>query len=297
MLPERLKKGDRVGIISTARKIDRKKVSFAVSLLMEWGLVPVVGKTIGIGENQLAGSDTIRAQDFQEMWNDPSIKAIWCARGGYGTIRIIDAIDFSLKNKCAKWVIGYSDITVLHAHLHTLAIPSIHGPMPIDIHKCTLEAKMSLKNAVFGTPIKYQISSHKKNITGTGEGVLIGGNLSILYSLCGSVSSIDTKDKILCIEDLDEYLYHIDRMFQNLKRNKILEDLSGLIIGGMTQLHDNTIPFGMNAKEIILDVVKEYSYPVVFDFPMGHIKDNRALVFGVKAKMEVTTDQVLVMYK
>lgn len=294
--PDFVKKGDKIAIVSTARKINLKEIREAVALLEKWGLVPVIGSTIGKEENQFAGSDQERASDFQKMLDDKEIKGIWCARGGYGTVRIIDKIDFSNMLKSPKWIIGYSDVTVLHSHLHKLGICSLHAPMPIDIHKGTEASIASLKDTVFGKKVKYNISSSKKNIVGNCRGWLIGGNLSILYSLCGSASSINTSGKILCIEDLDEYLYHIDRMLQNLKRNGYFDNLSGLIVGGMTKMHDNNVSFGKKAKRIILDIVQEYDFPVVFNFPMGHVEDNRTLIMGAEAFLQVDKDQVTLEY-
>ncbi len=297
LTPDFVKKGDKIALVSTARKISKKELVAAIELLTTWGLNPVIGKTIGKESNQFAGTDQDRLQDFQSMLDRDDIAAIWCVRGGYGTVRIIDQIDFSKFRTKPKWVIGYSDITVLHAHIHTLGIQSLHAAMPIDIYKNTEASRMSLKEILFGNKITYTISGKKKNKLGSAKGQLVGGNLSILYSLCGSVSSLDTTGKILCIEDLDEYLYHIDRMMQNLKRNKYFENLSGLIVGGMTQMHDNNIPFGKKAKAIILDLVKDYDFPVAFNFPMGHIEDNRALILGAEVTLEVTKDEVNLQYK
>lgn len=294
--PDFVKKGDKIAIVSTARKVDFKEINDAVQILTSWGLEPVIGSTIGKENHQFAGSDQERASDFQKMLVDNEIKAIWCARGGYGTVRIIDNIDFSVFLKHPKWVIGYSDITVLHSHIHNLGIATIHAPMPIDIHKNTTQSISSLKEALFGKINKYRVHSSKKNILGKCKGQLVGGNLSILYSLCGSASSIDTSGKILCIEDLDEYLYHIDRMLQNLKRNGYFERLSGLIVGGMTNLHDNNSPFGKKYKRIILDIVEEYAFPVAFKFPMGHLEDNRALVLGAEVSLQVDKDEVILEY-
>ncbi|MEW7277965.1 LD-carboxypeptidase [Aquimarina sp. 2201CG1-2-11] len=294
--PDFLRKGDKIAIVSTARKINKKAINDAVFILKKWGLVPVTGNTIGLENHQFAGTDHERALDFQKMLDDKEIKAIWCARGGYGTVRIIDKINFSVLQTQPKWIIGYSDITVLHSHLHTLGICSIHALMPIDIHKNTKASLQSLRDTLFGEKITYTIPSSRKNKKGTCKGQLVGGNLSILYSLCGSVSSIDTSGKILCIEDLDEYLYHIDRMMQNLKRNGYFDQLAGLIVGGMTDMHDNAIPFGKKAKAIILDCVKEYDFPVVFKFPMGHVDDNSALIMGVEASLEILENKVILSY-
>ncbi|GAA4275233.1 LD-carboxypeptidase [Aquimarina gracilis] len=294
--PDFVKKGDKIAIVSTARKIDFKEVKEAIDLLETWGLQPVLGSTIGSQDHQFAGSDQLRRADFQKMLDDNDIKAIWCARGGYGTVRIIDDIDFSGFRQKPKWIIGYSDITVLHSHIHNFEINTIHAPMPVDVHKGTKASIDSLKEVIFGNREGYTISSSKKNVLGQAQGQLIGGNLSMLYSLCGSKSALDTKGKILCIEDLDEYLYHIDRMLQNLRRNGYFDHLSGLIVGGMTKMHDNNVPFGKKAKKIILDIVKDYDFPVAFNFPMGHIEDNRAFIFGAEVSLKVDEEGVVFKY-
>ncbi|MDO9274297.1 MAG: LD-carboxypeptidase [Lutibacter sp.] len=285
--PNNLQKDDTVAIVSTARKITSDKIIPAIKLLEKWGLNVVVGDTIGSEENQFSGSDEARIIDFQQMLNNPKVKAIWCARGGYGTVRIVDKLDFTEFKKHPKWIIGYSDITVLHSHLHNLGIETLHATMPINVEKNSKESLATLKKSLFGKSLSYEIPADEKNKTGNATGELVGGNLSVLYSLLGSKSAIKTKGKILFIEDLDEYLYHIDRMCINLKRNGYFSNLKGLIIGGMTDMHDNEIPFGKTAEEIILDCVSEYDFPVVFNFSAGHLDDNRALILGRKVTMEV----------
>ena len=285
--PNFLQKNDTVAIVSTARKLTLEELKPAIKLLDNWGLNVLIGKTIGLEENQFAGTSEERTKDFQNMLDDPNIKAIWCARGGYGTVKIIDDLDFTYFKKHPKWIIGYSDITVLHNKLNNIGFESLHATMPLDVAKNTSEALKSLKKSLFGEILTYQITSLDDNKTGEGFGELVGGNLSMLYSLLGSESTINTDGKIIFIEDLDEYLYHIDRMLMNLKRNGYFKNLKGLIIGGMTNMHDNTIPFGKNATEIILDAVSAYNFPVVFDFPAGHLNDNNALIFGRKVKLVV----------
>ena len=285
--PAYLKKGATVAIVSSARKISRKDLQPALELLNKWQLKVIVGKTVDASQDQFAGSDAERANDFQNVLDDPSISAIWCARGGYGTVRIIDQLDFTKFLKNPKWIIGYSDITVLHSALHKMNCESLHATMPINIGKNSIDCTTSLKKALFGSKIDYVIPTHSFNRLGKAEAQMIGGNLSILYSLLGSSSAIDPHGKILFIEDLDEYLYHIDRMLMNLKRNRWFDGLAGLILGGMTQMNDNEIPFGKNALEIIRDIVAEYDFPVAFGFPAGHIDDNRALIMGRQAKLEV----------
>jgi len=284
--PPLLKKGDKIGVIAPARKIAKEEIQNAIDLFTRWGLEVVLSKNLFRIDNQFAGTDDERAEDLQTMLDDASIKAVISARGGYGTIRIIDKIDFAKFKKNPKWVIGYSDITVLHSHIHNLEIETLHATMPINFSKNS-EATETLRKALFGEKLKYEFESHPLNRTGAADGELVGGNLSLLYALTGSVSDIKTEGKILFVEDLDEYLYHIDRMMLNLKRSGKLSHLAGLVVGGMTNMKDNTIPFGKTAEEIILDAVKEFSYPVCFNFPAGHIDKNLALCFGKKVNLEV----------
>lgn len=286
--PPSLHKGDTIGIVSTARKITIKELEPAIAIIEKWGLKAKLGRTIGLEDHQFAGDDITRANDFQEMINDTSVKAIWCARGGYGTVRIIDMLDFSKFMKSPKWIIGYSDITVLHSHLHTMGIQSIHAQMPLDIDKKSEATQESLKKVLFGSPYRIEYETRNTlNRIGTANGILVGGNLSVLYSLCGSKSALHTDGKILFIEDLDEYLYHVDRMIQNLKRNGLFQNLSGLIVGGMSDMNDNTVPFGRTAEEIIFDVVSEYNFPVCFNFPAGHVNNNNALMLGHEVSLDI----------
>jgi len=294
--PKLLVPGDTVAIVSTARKVSSKELEAASSLLENWGLKTVLGKTIEAEDNQFAGNDNLRASDFQEMLDNPEIKAIWCARGGYGTVRIIDQLDFTKFKNTPKWVIGYSDITVLHSHIHNMGIETLHAQMPVDIESKTEASRSSIKKALFGEDYTITIPSEKNDRVGTVSGQLVGGNLSILYSLCGSPSALNTNGKILFIEDLDEYLYHIDRMTQNLKRNGMFVHLKGLIVGGMSQMNDNAIPFGKTATEIILDVCKDYDFPIAFNFPAGHLDDNRALILGREVILEVNNKKVILNF-
>jgi len=294
--PKYLKKGDTIAIVSTARKVTKNELNASVLLLKKWDLKVIYGASIGAEHNQFAGDDFLRATDFQSMIDNVDVKAIWCARGGYGTVRMIDLLDFSnFKNK-PKWIIGYSDVTVLHSHLHQLGFETLHAQMPVSIETKTKACVQSIKNSLFGKNNNIIIPSEVFNVTGNAKGVLVGGNLSMLYSLCGSSSSISTKGKILFIEDLDEYLYHIDRMLQNLKRNGMLDQLEGLVIGGMTKMHDNDIPFGQSAEEIILSICNDYNYPIVFNFPAGHIKDNRALILGRKAELIISKTETILTF-
>jgi muramoyltetrapeptide carboxypeptidase len=284
--PPYLKQGDKIAIVATARKISKEELSPAIELLKKWGLEVVLSKHLFNADHQFSGTDNERAEDLQSMLDNPSIKAVISARGGYGTMRIIDKIDFTKFKQNPKWVIGYSDITVLHSHIHNMGIQTLHATMPINFTKHA-EATETLRKAVFGEMLSYTSEGHALNRKGKAEGVLVGGNLSLLYALAASSSDIDTKGKVLFIEDLDEYVYHIDRMMLNLKRSGKLSHLAGLVVGGMTDMKDNAIPFGKTAEEIILDAVKEYNYPVCFNFPAGHIDKNLALYFGKKVQLKV----------
>ncbi len=295
--PKYLQKNDTIAIVSTARKISLEEIKPAIELLESWGLNVKIGKTIGLENNQFAGTDEERIYDFQKMLDNEEVKAIWCARGGYGTVRMIDTLDFSKFKRNPKWIIGYSDVTVLHNHINNLGFETLHATMPINVPKNTRETLNSLKDALFGVDLNYSIKSDKLNKPGSATGQLAGGNLSILYSLLGSETSIDTNGKILFIEDLDEYLYHVDRMMQNLKRNGYFENLKGLIVGSMTEMNDNTIPFGKTAEEIILDVCKGYNFPICFNFPAGHIDDNRTLILGRTVQLAVGSKQSTVTFK
>lgn len=297
IMPEFLKKGDTVGITATARKIDIETLQPAIKLLESWGLHVVIGRTIGKEENQLAGPDWLRATDFQEMLDNPKIKAIWGAKGGYGTVRIIDRLDFTNFKKKPKWIVGFSDMTILHSHINNMGIGTLHGMMALSTKTATPEASESLRKALFGEKLEYHIPNHAFNKKGKAEGELVGGNLSVLYSLMGSKSEIDYKGKILFIEDLDEYLYHIDRMMMNLKRNDYFDGLKGMIIGGMTSMNDNEIPWGKDALEIIQDVTKDFPFPVVYNFPAGHLKDNRALILGKTVTLEVNEKGSILKFK
>lgn len=296
--PNNLIQGDRVAIVATARKIELSELEGAIKLFESWGLEVVLGETIGKEEDQFAGSDSLRAKDFQRFLDDNTIKAIFCARGGYGSVRIIDKLDFSAFEKNPKWIIGYSDPTVILSHIYfNYNIQTIHGIMPLNIDKDNLNspATESLRECLFNGIIRTEHNASKLNRFGEAEGELLGGNLSVLYSLVGSKSFGETKDKILFIEDLDEYLYHIDRIMQCFKRAGKLSGLRGLIVGAFTDMHDNTIPFGKSAQEIILESVREYDYPIVFDVPSGHIgSDNISRIIGSKTRLISREEEVII---
>ena len=298
IIPPSLQPNDIIGVVSTARKVTEAELAPFLSMLKDWGLQPLLGKTIGAEDHQFAGNDALRTQDFQEMLDNPEVKAIWCARGGYGTVRMVDELDFSSCKHHPKWIIGYSDVTVLHSVLNDLGVASLHAQMGLEIEKKSDAARTSIYDVLFGNNHNIEFSSEEKlNRIGTATGTVVGGNLSVLSSLLGSPSAIETKGKILFLEDVDEYLYHIDRMVQNLKRNGYFSELAGLIIGGMTAMNDNTIPFGQTAEEIIWNAVKEYNYPVCFTIPAGHIKDNRALIIGAEAQLSISEEKVCLAFK
>lgn len=294
--PPKLQKGDTVAILATARKNTDDNLNPAIDLLHSWGLKVHIGNSIGLDNNQLAGTDQERAADFQQQLDNPNIKAIWCVRGGYGTVRMVDLLDFTQFKQNPKWIIGFSDVTVLHSHLNTMGYKSIHAIMPISLEKASNEAVETLKKTLFASPLSYEIDADSKNRLGSATGELVGGNLSILYSLFGSPSAIDCQGKILFIEDLDEYLYHVDRMMMNLKRNGCLENLKGIIVGSMSKMRDNEIPWGKDALEIIEEITKNYAFPILFHFPAGHIDDNRALIMGSKISMEVNEKKCLIQF-
>ncbi|MBP6403995.1 MAG: LD-carboxypeptidase [Bacteroidia bacterium] len=291
--PPYLKSGDTVMIVSSARRVTKSEIKPAADLLESWGLQVKYGKNLYKFQNQFSGTDAERASDFQSALNNKNVQAILFARGGYGTVRIVDQIDFKRFVKNPKWLIGYSDITVLHSHVHKLGIETLHAPMAFNLSKLSANCLSVLKDSLFGQSLRYtsskqQASLEKLNRQGTAKGELVGGNLSILYSLAGTASDIDTNGKILFLEDLDEYLYHVDRMMMNLKRTGKLSNLAGLIVGGMSDMKDNEIPFGKTAEEIIQDAVSGYSYPVLYGFPSGHIPNNYPLIFGREATLKVT---------
>lgn len=295
--PPYLKSGDKVAIVSTARKVSIEEMAPAAELLSQWGLETAYGKNLFNKLNQFAGTDEERMQDFQDALDDTSVKVILFARGGYGTVRIIDKIDWSGFKANPKWLIGFSDVTVTHSHIQkNLGIETLHAPMAFNLPGSSNAAKQKLRQTLFGEKLFYEISEDifsDLNRPGTCAGELTGGNLSIIYSLLGSASSIDTSGKILFLEDLDEYLYHIDRMMMALKRAGKLYKLAGLVVGGMNDMKDNKVRFDKTAEEIISEAVREYSYPVLFGFPAGHVRNNFPLLFGRKVKLKVDVESHL----
>lgn len=291
--PPYLKPGNSIAIVAPGRKVSAIEMEPAIRLLTRWGLQVVTGPNLYGACNQYSGTDEERASDLQMMLDDPSVNAILCARGGYGTVRIIDRLNFDAFCRNPKWVVGYSDATVLLSHIQgNFGIETIHATMPINFPPdgSENESTRSLHDALFGTVPAYAIAPAPHNRIGSAEAELAGGNLSILYALNGTPSDVNYDGKILFIEDLDEYLYHIDRMMMTLKRAEKLARLAGLVVGGMTKMKDNTIPFGKTAEEIVAEAVAEYDYPVCFGLPAGHLDRNLALIMGRLVMLDVRED-------
>lgn len=295
IIPPYLKKGDTILIIATARARSKEAIQPAIDILKNWGLKVELGPNVFKVHHQFAGTDEQRINDLQWAIDHKSAKAVLISGGGYGTLRVVDHVNFKPLLTSPKWFIGYSDTTIIHNRLYHLKIAAIHGTMAFQFPKDE-EATNSIKQLLFGEKMNYAIPKNKYNRPGKAEAEIVGGNLSLLYALSGSVDDVSGKNKILFIEDLDEQLYHVDRMMLQLKRSGKLKHLKGLIVGGMSDMKDNAIPFGKTAEEIVLDAVKEYDYPVCFNFPAGHIEKNMALYLGKKAKLEVTKNKVELNY-
>jgi muramoyltetrapeptide carboxypeptidase len=288
-----LKPGSKIVIAAPARCVLREEMAIAIEWLKEQGFVPVYDDALFAQHHIFAGSDDFRAAVFQHYLDSEEIEAIWCARGGYGSIRIVDRLDFSKFLEHPKWLVGFSDITVFHGKLNRLGVPTLHASMPFYFANKTPEAKQSLYDALTGKPLQYTFSSHHLNRCGEAEAEVVGGNLSVLIGMMGSETFPETDGKILFIEEVDEYIYHIDRMMHCLKRAGKLDRLKGLIVGGLTQIKDNAHPFGMTAEQVIAEAVSEYNYPVCFGFPAGHFDDNRAMFFGLSSRLIVTKEKVV----
>lgn len=289
IIPPYLKPGDTVGIVATARKISREEVEPAAKMLQHFGFKVTYASNLFSENNQFAGSDEERAADLMQMIDNTDVKAILCARGGYGTARILPYLDYSAIVRNPKWLCGYSDPTVLHLLYNKLGIASIHSTMPINFPKDGIsnDSVRSLINALTGKPNHIKAKPHSQNINGSTEGVLIGGNLSLVYAMQRTKIEVNPSNKILFLEDLDEYLYHIDRIILNLKQSGILKKVRGIIVGHMNDMHDNAVPFGKTAEEIIHEHTQELQIPVAFNFPSGHLEPNMALLFGKMHKLDV----------
>ena len=291
--PPFLRPGDRIGVTSTARKIRPEELQAALDALRSWGLEPVTSPQLYAVDHQFAGTDAQRRSDLQGFLDDPSIRAILCARGGYGTQRIVDALDLSTFTEHPKWVMGFSDITSLLATFDRVGVASIHGPMGLSWDGKTSDAdsREALRKLLFGEWPRYDWAPHPLNRSGTATARLVGGNLSIVHCNLATATQTDTRGTLLFLEDLDEYLYHLDRMLVHLKRAGQLRDLAGLVVGGMTDMNDNAQAFGRTAEEIIREAVEEYDYPVTFGFPAGHQPANYPLVIGAAATLEVEANR------
>ena len=299
--PEYLTKGDTIAIVAPSGVLKNydNYINKAEELLKSWGLNVIVGKNVFNDDGHFAGTDNERTLDFQNALDDKSIKGIWCARGGYGAVRVIDNLNFEKYKLEPKWIIGYSDITAIHNELHILNSESIHAIMCKSLNELDIDNSESvslLKKTLFGEKISYKIKTNSYNIEGSTSGKLVGGNLTLLHCMLGSKSSINTEGKILFIEDLGEYLYHIDRMLYSLKRAGYFDNLNGLIVGDFTDLRKNTTPFGRNLKELILEIVSDYNIPVLFDFPAGHGKENFPLILGREIELIVEKEDSNIIF-
>jgi muramoyltetrapeptide carboxypeptidase len=299
--PPYLKKGDTIMILAPAGRIKNKSsIDAGIKLANHWGLVVFLGNHLFTQNHTFAGTEEQRLEDLQKALDDPSIKAIWAARGGYGAVRIIDDIDFTEFERNPKWVIGYSDITVLHNKLNGMGYASIQGQMPLTLDLEDPVQKpsiVSLKKALFGKKLRYKLESNTRNRPGEGSGVLVGGNLSIVYSMLGSDTELDMDGKVLFVEDVGEALYHIDRMMISLKRAGYFENCKGLIVGDFRLKKNEGNSFGESLEDIMMRVVEDYDFPVIFDFPAGHLDDNRALIFGNPVELKVTEKKAKILFK
>lgn len=300
--PQYLKVGDTVAIVAPSGILNNreKEIDHAKDLLKSWGLNVIIGKHLFNKSGHFAGTDNERAEDFQKALDNPNIKAIWSARGGYGTVRILDKLDYTRYKEHPKWVIGYSDITALHSQLNNEGSESIHALMGTSLTDDLEEIKdnvASFKAAIFGLPLSYTIESSSYNKTGNASGPLVGGNLTLLHTMLGSKTSIDTSGKILFFEEIGEYAYHIDRMLQSLKRAGYFENCKGIIVGSISKVRENTTPWGKPVEQLILDVVAEYDFPVLFNFPAGHEDDNRAMILGRTVRLRVGSEQSTVVFE
>lgn len=282
-----LKAGDTVAIVSPAKHIDKSCVDYAESLLTEHGFKVEVGDHCLGQQFYFSGTDEERRADFQKALDDPSVNAILCARGGYGSIHIVDLLNWESFVENPKWILGFSDITVFHSRLNLLGVPSIHSSVPLNFKENSAKAIDSLFCALIGEPYRISAPANTYNKSGSVNAEVIGGNLSILHNLLGTNDKVDFKDKILFIEDLCEHLYVLDRMLFAFKKANVFNEISGLIVGGMTEMRDTAPPFGKSIEEIIFDQVSSLNIPVAFGFPAGHISDNQAIIFGKTAAFSV----------
>jgi muramoyltetrapeptide carboxypeptidase len=294
-IPPYLKKGDTIGLVCPSGTLPAKKAATCISTLEAWGYKVKIGKTLGTQHHYFSATDEARAADLQEMLDDKNVQAVLCGRGGYGMSRIIDLLDFKTFKKHPKWVIGFSDITLLHNHCtQALKIASLHAPMAgaFNNGQSNNEWVLSLKHTLQGKKANYKAATHALNKLGTASGKLVGGNLTLVAHAVGTESGLQTKNAILFLEDIGEYKYNIDRMMLQLKRSGMLKNLAGLVVGGFTQTKDSDPAFGATVYEIIEAAVAEYNYPVCFDFPISHDKENYAIKHGMEYALEVTAKKV-----
>jgi muramoyltetrapeptide carboxypeptidase len=285
-VPQPLAAGDLIYITAPAKAIEKEHVDFAVAFFENAGFRVLVSKNCLGQHHYFSGTDEERLEDLQYGIDHPEVKAIVCARGGYGCVRIVDRIQWASMLREPKWMVGFSDVTVFHQHLQRFNLPSIHGSMVLNFKDNSHEALNTLLMALKGESFSVAATS-SFNKSGSAEGTIVGGNLSIVYSLIGTNNQPDYSDKILFVEDLAEHLYHIDRMFYALNKSGILDKISGLVVGGMTELEDTATPFGMSVEEIILAHFQYRNIPIAFGFPAGHLNDNRALILGKKVRFNV----------
>ncbi|GAA3778366.1 LD-carboxypeptidase [Corallibacter vietnamensis] len=300
--PEYLKAGDTVAIVAPSGILKNRQgeVQQAVDLLKSWGLHAVVGKHVFSQANHFAGTDDERCEDFQKAMDDPTISAIWCARGGYGAVRILDKLDFTKLKTQPKWLIGYSDITALHNLFHNQGFETIHAMMCVSLTKDLTEIPETVstfKAAIFGESLSYTLKGSSYNKPGVVTAPIVGGNLTMLHTMLGSSTSINTSGKILFIEEIGEYKYHIDRMLQSLKRAGYFDNCAGVLVGDMTKLRKNTTLWGTSIEQLILDALADYDFPIAFNMPAGHEKDNRAMILGSTVKLTVDKDKSTVVFE
>ena len=300
--PPYLKPGDTVAIVAPSGilKNRQKEVQQAVDLLKSWDLHAVVGEHVFSQDNHFAGTDEQRYEDFQKAMDNSSVSAIWCARGGYGTVRILDKLEFSKFKENPKWLIGYSDITALHNEFHNEGFESIHALMCTSLTNDLNDISTSIesyKKALFGESLQYDLEGSTYNRVGEITAPLVGGNLTMLHTMLGSKTSIDTSGKILFIEEIGEYKYHIDRMLQSLKRAGYFDNCAGLLVGDISKMRKNTTLWGSSVEQLILDALSDYNFPICFNMPAGHEKDNRAMILGRTVKMTVSEDKSTVVFE
>ena len=294
--PPALQSGDLVYLCAPAKAIEQSYILAAEKWLIHIGLRSIRSKNLTGRHHYFSGSAHERLADLQEGIDHPEVKAIWCARGGYGSVQLVDNLQWASFIREPKWLIGFSDICVLHHQIQSVGIQSMHATMALNIEKNSAASKTRLKELLFGEKTPFAIAPHRQNKFGKASGVLIGGNLSIIYSMLATPERYDFSGAILFIEDLAEHLYHIDRMLYALRKNGALTQISGLIIGGLTDLEDTDIPFGESVEELILAHFDYRKIPICFDFPAGHIDDNQALLLGAKVELEVSERQCLLGY-